>query len=60
MTTQAPLEPHHVAHYLATCRVAGVPVAATTTEDLRALIERLSRLSIPDAVKLLRAEATRS
>ncbi len=52
-----PLDPRHVAHYLAAIRVAGVPVAATAAEDLRALIERLSRLSIPAAVKLLRRGA---
>lgn len=52
-----PLDPSHVAHYLAACRVAGVPVARLATADLRALIERVSRLSIPAAAKLLRKEA---
>lgn len=52
-----PLEPHHVNHYLAACKVAGVTVALTSPDELRALIDRLSRLSIPDAAKLLRKEA---
>ena len=54
-----PLEPHHVMHYLAACKVAGVPVAQTSVPDLRDLIDRISRLSIPDAAKLLRREARR-
>ena len=52
-----PIEPHHVNHYLAACKVAGVTVALTSPEEMRALIDRVSRLSIPDAVKLLRKEA---
>jgi hypothetical protein len=49
-----PIEPKDVAHYIAACRVAGVPVAVTSEPDLRALIERCSTLSIPDAVRLPR------
>lgn len=52
-----PIEPHHVNHYLAACKIAGVTVALTSPEEMRALIDRVSRLSIPDAVKLLRKEA---
>lgn len=52
--TFKPLEPHALAHYLAACKIAGVPVAATSATDLRALIKRCSELSIPNAVRLLR------
>jgi len=51
-----PLQPKDVAHYLAACRVARVPVAGTFG-DLRELIERISTLSIPDAARLLQKEA---
>jgi len=54
-----PLDPHHVVHYLAACTIARVPVARTSPIEMRALIARLSRLSIPDAVTLLRAESSR-
>lgn len=49
-------------HYLAACAVARVPSARESpaeTAEMRALIARLARLSIPDAVALLRAEASR-
>ncbi len=51
------LEPSHIAHYLAACRIAGVPIADTRLDpmELRALIEKLSTLAIPDAVRYLRS-----
>jgi hypothetical protein len=49
-----PLDPAALSHYLAACKVARVPVADTSVADLHALIARVSRLSIPDAAKLLR------
>jgi hypothetical protein len=50
-----PLDPHHLNHYLAACKVAGVPVMRSSPAAQRALIAQVSRLSIPDAVKILRA-----
>ena len=52
----APIDVHALAHFVATCQVAGVFVTGLNPSDLRLLIQRLSRLSIPDAVKLLRKE----
>jgi hypothetical protein len=51
----APIDPRTLAHYLTACKVAGVPVAQLDVPDLCALIDRCSRLSIPDAARLLRA-----
>ena len=52
-----PLDPRHLAHYLAICAVAHVQVAPRDWVEMRALLERLSRLSIPDGVKLLQTKA---
>jgi hypothetical protein len=49
-----PIDPHALVHFVAACQVAGVSVSGLTPSDHRCLIQRLSRLSIPDAVKLLR------
>ncbi len=49
-----PIDPRAMAHYLTACKVAGVPVAQLDVPDLRALIERCSRLSIPEAARVLR------
>jgi hypothetical protein len=51
----APIDPGAMVHYLAACKVAGVPVAQLDVLDLRALIDQCSRLSIPDAARVLRA-----
>ena len=51
-----PIDPAALSHYLAACKVAGVTVARQSPADQRALIERVARLAIPDAVKLLRRE----
>ena len=51
-----PIDPHVLVHFVAACQVAGVSVTGLATSDLRVLIQRLTRLSIPDAVKLLRKE----
>ena len=52
-----PLEPSHAAHYIAACKIAEVPVADTrlSTLELRALIEKLSTMAIPDAARYLRS-----
>lgn len=50
-----PIDPRAMAHYVAACKIAGVPVAQLDVLDLRALIDRCSRLSIPDAARILRA-----
>jgi hypothetical protein len=52
-----PIDPHHMAHYLAALRISGVPItqiARMSPVELRELIERLSRMSIPDAANHLR------
>lgn len=49
-----PIDPHALNHFLAACQAASVTVTHLNPSDLRTLIQRLSRLSIPDAVKLLR------
>ena len=53
-----PIDPHHLMHYLVACKVAGVTEACSNPAEQRALIDRVSRLSIPDAVKLLRVITT--
>jgi hypothetical protein len=50
-----PIDPRTMAHYIAACKIAGVPVAQLDVLDLRSLIERCARLSIPDAARFLRA-----
>jgi hypothetical protein len=55
--TMQPIDPHVLVHFVAACQVAGVTVTGLDSSDLRALIQRLSRLSIPDAVKSLSKEA---
>jgi len=52
----APIDVRALAHFVATCQVAGVFVTGLDPSDLRSLIQRLARLAIPDAVKLLRRE----
>lgn len=54
-----PIDPRHMVHYLAIFTVARVPVPQLSPAEMRALIARVSRLSIPDGVDLLRAEASR-
>ena len=49
-----PIDPRDLAHYLTACKVAGVPVAQLDVPDLHGLIDRCSRLSIPDAARMLR------
>lgn len=53
-----PLAPHLVVHYLAACTAAKVSPASISShfvsaQDARNLIERVGKLSIPDAAKLL-------
>jgi len=49
-----PIPPKDIVHYLVACKIAGLPVAIISADDLRALIARCATLSIPDAVCLLR------
>lgn len=56
--TMQPVDPHALVHFLAACQVAGVSATGLGPTDLRALIQRLTKLSIPDAVKLLRRETS--
>jgi hypothetical protein len=53
-----PIDPQALNHFLTACQVARVAVPHLNSSDFRTLIQQLSRLSIPDAVKLLRAGAT--
>lgn len=55
-TAVLPIDPHALVHYVVACQVAGVSGTGLAPPDLRALIQRVSRLSIPDAVKILREE----
>jgi hypothetical protein len=55
----APIDPGSMVHYLAACKIAGVPVAQIDVPDLRALIDRCAQMSIPDAARMLRAKGAK-
>ncbi len=52
-----PIDPPALVHFVAACQVAGITVTNLDPTSLRSLIQQLMRLSIPDAVKLLRKKA---
>ncbi len=53
LTDVPPVDPHALVHFVTACQVAGVAVTGLASQDFRALIEQLSWLSIPDAVRRL-------
>ncbi len=59
----APIEPRALAHYLAACSAAHISPADISSTfrsalDARELMATISALSIPDAVRYLRAKFT--
>lgn len=51
------IDPHTLVHFVVACQVAGFSMAGQDSDELRALIQQLSYLSIPDAVTILRRES---